>query len=352
MHFVLESALYKKQHFIPQCYTKAWIDKSVPAGPKIAPFVWVFDQDGTNARGKSPANLFTETDIYTVTKADGYRDLYLEHGFGELEDRFTRIRNLRFSKNQWPTAEELVFLFAFVATLQARTQANRDHQRQQWGNIRQRMEQMQKSYEEASPSQKAAFEGLGSIGFDQGSSISLEDVKVMEKFPIQTMMGTIVKIVLPIFQRMSCAVLQTEDQIGFITSDHPCTWFDSESYKLQPIFRGPGLCSPTVEVTLPISPKQCLILSHRPGFNGFIDIPQNIVDEVNIRHVAHCKDSFISHSQQTRPIWFKKRELPDDAWEKVRERKIESGEWRATTTGQTTQPQTGSLTPPAKPQSA
>ena len=322
---------HKKQHFVPQCYTKAWIDPTIPVGPKIAPFVWVFDQDGTNARRKSPANLFTETDIYTITKADGQRDLYLEHGFGDLEDRFTRIRNLRFAKNQWPTAEEMVFLLAFVATFQARTQANRDHQRQQWGNIRQRMEEMQKSYEEASPAKKVAFERMGSIGpigSDRCSGMTIQDVKVMEEFPIQTMMGTIVKTVLPIFQRMSCAVLQTDDPIGFVTSDHPCTWFDSESYKLQPFYRGPGLYSSTIEITLPISPRQCLVLSHRSRLNGYIDIPQHVVDELNYRHLSHCKDSFISHSQQTRQIWFEKREMPDDAWEKVRERKIQSGEWQ------------------------
>ena len=322
---------HKKQHFVPQCYTKAWIDPTIPVGPKIAPFVWVFDQDGTNTRRKSPANLFTETDIYTMTKADGQRDLYLEHGFCDLEDRFTRIRNLRFAKNQWPTAEEMVFLLAFVATFQARTQANRDHQRQQWGNIRQRMEEMQKSYEEASPAKKVAFERMGSIApieSDRCSGMTIQDVKVMEEFSIQTMMGTIVKTVLPIFQRMSCAVLQTDDPIGFVTSDHPCTWFDSESYKLQPFYRGPGLYSSTIEITLPISPRQCLVLSHRSNLNGYFDIPQHVVDELNYRHVSHCKDSFISHSKQTRQIWFEKREMPDDAWEKVRERKIQSGEWR------------------------
>jgi hypothetical protein len=326
---------HKKQHFVPQCYTKAWIDPTTPVGQKVDPFVWVFDRKGANARRKSPANLFTETDIYTITKADGRRDLYLEHGFGDLEDRFTRIRNLRFAKNQWPTDEEMIYLLAFVATFQARTQANRDHQRQQWGNIRKRMEEMQNSYEEARPARKAVFERMDSIGpngSDRSTGMTIRDVKAMEEFPIQTMMGTIVKTVLPIFQRMSCAVLQTYDPIGFVTSDQPCTWFDSESYKLQPIFRGPGLNSPTIEVTLPISPKQCLVLSHRPKLNGYIDIPQHVVDELNYRHVVHCKDSFISHSKQTRQIWFEEREMPDDAWEKVRERKIQSGEWRTDST--------------------
>lgn len=68
---------HKKQHFVPQCYTKAWHDPDAPAGPKMNPYVWVFDRDGTNVRRKAPANLFTETDIYTIERADGERDLRL-----------------------------------------------------------------------------------------------------------------------------------------------------------------------------------------------------------------------------------------------------------------------------------
>ena len=42
-----------------------------------------------------PSNLFTVTDIYTINRPDCERDLRLEHGFQDLEDKFTRIRNLR-----------------------------------------------------------------------------------------------------------------------------------------------------------------------------------------------------------------------------------------------------------------
>ena len=64
---------YKKQHFVPQCYTKAWHDPAAPAGPKMSPYVWVFDRDGANPKRKAPANLFTENDIYTIKSEDGER---------------------------------------------------------------------------------------------------------------------------------------------------------------------------------------------------------------------------------------------------------------------------------------
>ena len=98
------------------------------------------------------------------------------------------------------------------------------------------------------------------------------------------------------------AGLFTVDPLGFVTTDTPCTWFDPEAYKLQPIFQSPALGSATIEVTLPISPRQCLVMTHRSDFHGYIDVGQHVVDEVNRRHIAHCDESFISHSEATRPI--------------------------------------------------
>jgi hypothetical protein len=81
--YILEK---KNQHFIPRSYLAAWCDPTTPAGHE--PYVWRFDKDGTNRRKKSPANLFSETDTYTITTADWKRDLTLENGLAELESRF------------------------------------------------------------------------------------------------------------------------------------------------------------------------------------------------------------------------------------------------------------------------
>ncbi len=130
---------HKKQHFVPQCYMKAWHDATAPAGPARTPYVWVFDKDGTGARRKAPANLFTETDIYTIVRPDGQRDLRLEHGFQELEDMFTRVRNLKFNRRAWPDAEDLAWVIGFAATAQARTAAHRDFHREQWAGCWRRL---------------------------------------------------------------------------------------------------------------------------------------------------------------------------------------------------------------------
>jgi hypothetical protein len=152
-----KSRSHKKQHFVQQCYTKAWHDPTAPKGLTTTPYVWVFDRDGSNPRRKAPVNLFTETDIYTIARPDGGRDLRLEHGFQDLEDKFTRVRNLKFNCRTWPTDEEMAWALAFVATAQARTAAHRNFHRDQWRGIRERTEAMQVAMDRAPPSQRAAM---------------------------------------------------------------------------------------------------------------------------------------------------------------------------------------------------
>jgi len=81
---------HKGQHFVAESYLKAWCDPDCPSNHE--PYVWRFDKDGTNPTKRAPKNLFKETDFYTIEKADGTRDLRLEHGLSELESKFAQIR--------------------------------------------------------------------------------------------------------------------------------------------------------------------------------------------------------------------------------------------------------------------
>ena len=320
---------HKRQHYVPQCYTKAWHDLASPAGLAKTPYVWVFDRDGATARRRAPANLFAENDIYTIVRPDGQRDLRLEYGFQELEDMFTRIRNLKVNRRVWPDSEDWAWVLGFVATAKARTVAHRDFHRQQWGGIRKRMEEFQAVLDAAPRERRGAMTRMANVSPGSGKGMDIEDVRRLEAQPIQEMIGPTLRTVIPALGRMHIGVLCTVDPLGFVTSDDPCTWFDPEAYKLQPIYRSPGLGVATIEVTLPISPKQCLIITHRLDLQGYIDVDQRLVDELNRRHIGHSKQVFISHSQTTRPAWFEQRPMPEDAWEEVRERKIASGEWPA-----------------------
>lgn len=317
------SKTHKKQHYVPRCYLKAWHDPAVPPGGKITPYVWHFDKDGSNPRAKAPANIFTETDIYTIERADGERDLRLEHGLQSIEDKFTRIRNLRFSRREWPDAEQFVWVFAFVATAQVRTAAMRDFQAKQWGEMRQTMERFEQEYQEASPEAREKMDFIDQMpGSEKAVEMDIDDLREVEQNPIRFMIAPTLKAVIPIMGRMHLAVLCTNDPIGFVTTDTPCTWFNPEAHKLPPFYRSPGLAVRSIEVTLPISPRQCLFISHNPDFTGYIDVEPHVVDELNRRHIAHCDSAFIACRNESRQVWFEHRPLPDDAWEVVHSDKI------------------------------
>lgn len=51
--------------------------------------------------------------------------------------------------------------------------------------------------------------------------------------------------------KMHLSILNTDDEVGFITSDDPCVWFDPEAYKRLPFYRSVGLGYRSVEVHCP-----------------------------------------------------------------------------------------------------
>lgn len=289
----------------------------------MEPYTHVFDLEGRPQRRKAPVNLFTETDIYTIPLADGGRDLRLEHGFAGLEDKFTRIRNTRLARGHWPTAEEMAHLLIFTAVAKIRTQSMRNFQRKQWGRIRERMEEFAADFRSAAPERQAAIRAMPNLSsVNSGGTIALEQVIQMQEQPIQTMIAPNLESVLPILSRMCVAIFRTNDKTGFVTTDTPCTWFNPDNYKKQPMYRGVGLEQRKIEITMPISPSMCLFISYDPERQGFIDVATECVDELNRRHIAHADQHFISNSAITKPIWFERGEMPDDAWEKERERRM------------------------------
>jgi hypothetical protein len=308
---------HKKQHFVPKCYLKAWIDPTSQLQKKLEPYVWIFDSDGSNPKRKSVENIFHETDIYTIVREGGKRDLYLEHGFHGVEDKFSRIRNNFLDKRQLPDAERKAWILVFVATLKIRTAAFRDHHKTQWLKILEMMEDLERQHASGKdiPPSSIQSKTSGHFSLEDRKSLSIGDVRRIVDQPINSFAAPFLSSQLKIISQMNLVILCTDSESGFITTDNPCTWFAPNQHKMPPIYRGVGLVNKNIEITLPISPKQCLLLSHRSDLSGFIDIEQNIVDQLNHRHIWHCDRHFISCRNSTNPFWFHKFPLPDDAWE-------------------------------------
>jgi hypothetical protein len=304
---------HKAQHWIPRSYLQAWTDPDTP--PIQEPFVHVFSKEGEKHRRRAPANVFTETDIYTIKRADGGRDLRLEHGLSELETAFATIRkDFLAQRRQLPTPRRLR-LMAFVAAMQARTPVLRDHHMKFWREIHEIGEQIEGEGEDRS--------AVSAPALDRRPSITVEDVRHVISSPMEHMLVPYIAAQLPFLMLMRCQVLCATSEPGFITSDAPVVWFDPEWHRKPPMFRSPSLSEPLLEITLPISPHQMLAISHQlttpPQLRmDYIDVrKEHHVDELNRRTRFCCDKEFVVRREITRPSWFEKGTMPTDSWEAI-----------------------------------
>jgi hypothetical protein len=275
--------------------------------------VWLFDRDGSNPRNRAPSNIFKETDFYTIEKADGTRDLRLEHGLAGLESEFAQIRSNKLDKKLPMTEEEHAYLALFVAAAQFRTRSSRNHHAGQWQGLVNMMNKVAEQMKTATPAQKLMAAGIGGSSLPD-KSLSHEQVSQLATNPLQLMMPGILRAVTPVLARMKMLILCTDDPVGFITSDMPVTWFDPEAYKFPPFYRSPGLASPTIEVTMPLSPRQCLIFAWQ-SHTGYLIASKLALDELNRRHRELCGEHYVVRNNAKNDYWFKEFELPADAWE-------------------------------------
>ena len=307
---------HKKQHFIPACYLKAWCDPLTPDNQ--TPYVWMFSKDGSIAKNKSPEKIFTETDIYTIKSSDGKRDLVFEHGLNQLETEFVKIRRTKLGKLSSLDVVEHMKICAFVGAMKVRTPAMRDHHKKQWGEALEMMEDMKEWAQTATVEEKIQASSISSGG--SGKGFNYEQVKSMHENPLQETLLPMIGTMAHLLSKQDFAILYTSDKPGFITSDEPCVWYDPEAYKRPPMFRSPGLWSKTLEIILPISPEQCLLLN-RFGMKGYIPAPQLLVDELNKRVINYSKNHFIVRSKTKKEAWFKVDPEPEDSWEKMQKKR-------------------------------
>ena len=301
---------HKRQHWVPRSYLASWCDPDTPPGQE--PYVWLFQKDGTNVKRRAPDNIFHETDLYTID-VGGQRDLTLEHGLSTVESQFVRIRNEVLRRRQPLNDEDRVWLLIFVAAAVSRTRAMRDHMREQWTGMLQKMDRLQEHIDRATPKQlERMIAAAPPVSDNKDSSISHEAVKAMAETPLQIALPGMISSQLRIFRRMKLGILFHDFKPGFITSDTPCVWFDPESYKYPVLFRSPGLGMASIEVTLPISPRQMVIISHQDNLEGYIPLYRStVVDELNRRTRFHCDEYLVVSRNETRPVWFEEREPPD-----------------------------------------
>lgn len=300
----------KKQHYVPKCYLKAWIDPAIPRHVN-GQNIWIFDQEGNNPKQQSPRSTFTEDEMYTLTASDGERDLTLENGLGTIETQFGSIRTSKFNYQRPLTQEEWGWVCLFAATLHLRTAASRDHLLEAFNRLKEMTERVAPPewWDDAEvPLQP------------QGKNVYYPrpgDFDNLKEDLTQVLLQTAVKHVAPNLASMHATVLCTEHPTGFVTTDAPSTWFAPGADRL-PTFKGVGLNNIDIEITLPLSPKQCLVFTHRDIWgSSYVNVSDDVVEAINRRHIAYAPTSIVAAKGELDPSWLRKTPPPPDSGEEL-----------------------------------
>lgn len=291
-------AKHKRQHFIPSSYLEAWCDPNTPSGQ--TPYVWRFSKDSNQVTKKAPQKIFYETDMYTIFTPDGNRDLQLEYNLSRVESEFAKLRTRKLKQKQKLTFEEHLVLCMFTAAMFARTKSYAKHQSSQWQRVLDMGEKMQSILDKATPEERKRMPRTPSHNQpgEEDQSFSIDEVREIVEKPIQSMLSSYVVQTAPLLYKTPYLILETTNN-SFNTSDDPCVWFDPAYYQTPKPFGAGGLISPTLEITLPLSPKQMLLLGIGLQWSGiYIPIDNAMVDDLNKRTRLFSDEFFISNNSK------------------------------------------------------
>jgi len=269
----------KKQHYIPQCYLREWVDPKTPADQN--PYVWIFEKGKRSGRKKAPSNIFTEQDLYTLNLETGEKSYSIEETLSNLEGKYAEVFRNKIKKHLALNEEDHIILCAFVSVMLQRTLRNRDNLDRFYNELVERSEEVEKA-NNLEPTESKRLK---------------EFQKNTHKLGVIKLLPDITKLLI----KMSVAFLCAKGKTKFLTSDDPCNLFNPDLQWQK--FYGPGLGQKNIQVTLPLSPDIMLCLSWS-NLLGYIKWDKSWMEEANRMIVNHCYHYFISHDAKTKRRWF------------------------------------------------
>ena len=264
----------------------------------MQPFVWIFDPDGGVGRRRAPQNLFTETDIYTIVRPDGVRDLQIEHELSKLEQGLrTLIKDFVAVHRQLPQSRQSK-LIAFIAAMQGRTPQAREIQKALW----------QQTLD-------AAEKKILAQGSNAHSEAELHNLRKAVESPMQFLLPGAMMDGLPMFSEMTMTIMCSLEP-GFITSDSPVTWFDPTVPRDKFLTHKSSLADPGIEVVMPLSPWHAVVLHHpmtpfeKP--TRYVWASATTVAALNRRTALYAHKALVSWRDGFNPAWqIRPPERPD-----------------------------------------
>lgn len=256
---------------------------------------------------KAPKNIFCQTDTYTIATEDGGRDLSLEVFLSKIEGEFIKVRKDTFSQRLPINRYVRLVLCSFVAAMYSRTPAYEQKIATQWQVVLDLTDKMQEEYSRASSKQKRRMVKVlsGGVSFNEEDYLTIQEVEELRNSPLQNTLGLAVPILARELEKVPFSILETEDKVGFITSDNPCAWIDPAIYQKPRPFGAGGLVSPTIEITFPISPTQMVLFSKTfPWPNYYVDIRGLPLNELNKRTCMNSNEKIVVRKNELRASWF------------------------------------------------
>lgn len=289
----------RRQHIIPQCYQKAWCDPATPANQ--TPYIWMVSKDGQQKKRKAPKKAFVSRDVYTIRLPNGERELIVEETLAMIESTFVNLIEHKVEKHYSLDWQDKANLCIFAAAMFSRV----DPQSRTHAAFLQEIHENVKRMEETHNAEPHT---------------SLETAAMLENARPQ-LVATSLQMLAAMYYGMSMAIFVAPATEQFITSDSPTVWYNPDAYKWPPFFRSPGLGQEKIEVTMALTPKYALYLSHNDTMSGYRELPAKLVQEVNRRTRCHCDQWFISWRGEVRQEWFDAGTPPEDRWENTPEGK-------------------------------
>ena len=262
--------------------------------------------------------------MYTVWDEKGNRNLQIEHGLSGLETKFSSIRNKKLLRRRSLDDIEKAFLCVFIAAMHARTKCQINHMADQWRRPLEMMDEMAKRMKDATEDEKRSMAKLSppSRASDHGS-LTHDQVRQIVDDPVGTMLIPMIQTESPLLAKLDMAILTTDTKPGFITSDAPCNWFDPQAYTRPPLYRAPALIYETIEITLPVSPTECIYLN-RQGISGYQKLSADATKELNRRIRFHASEHYIVNQEFVDDAWFEEKKEPEDSWDKLHMKETDS----------------------------
>jgi hypothetical protein len=190
----------------------------------------------------------------------------------------------------------------------ARTKSQRDHIRGQGQEMLDIGNRMAKWAENATPEERKQLNL--SFGPRQESSFSLDDVKNIVENPMPSYLATTVAPITTALCKMRFAILCSSDPSTFITSDTPCVWFDPDLFQNPSPFGAGGLISPSIEISLPLSPTQYIIFGRKLISDGLyipIKVDNPLIEIINRRTWEYTDEYFIANENSTNFSWLSQK---------------------------------------------